>query len=316
MEQKPELKEALYELVEIPEPMGPVEVVVDEAMLKSFAFAADDYGEWYLGDSSPFGGPIGHPLLLANELLFLFYENYDGNTARGLHTHEQLAFHAPARRDERVTVTGGYVEKYERRGQGYVVLEAEARGEDGRLLVSHRGIEIMRAQAGAIVGRKSAGAPSGRRVTLEVAEGAPAVERARRELPARTPIPPLTKHVTQEQMCIFSWGARGYSNVHTDLRRAAESGLDRTLIQAQQQTVFVTEAMTNFFGPAWLVGGRLDLRFVSPAFGGERLTIAGAVLGELETDGGPGLELEVWVRREDGTPTAIGWATSPLDGQL
>lgn len=316
MEQTPRLKEALYELVEVPEPFGPVQVLVDEATVKAFAFAVDDYGGWYLGGASPFGGPIGQPLVLANDLLFLFYDKYDGNTARGLHTHEQLAFHAPVRRGETVTITGAYVDKYERRGQGYVVLEAEARGEDGRLLVHHRGTEIMRAQAGAVVGRRSAGTPTGRRVTLEVAEGAAPAERARAGLAERTPIVPLAKHVTQEQMCIFSWGARGYRNVHTDLERAAESGLDTTIVQAQQQTTFITEAMTRFFGPAWLTSGRLDLRFVAPAFAGDRLTVGGAVLGEAETEQGPGLQLEVWVRREDGTPTGIGWAVAALDGEL
>lgn len=315
MQQATAKKEALYELVEVPELFGPVKVLVDEAKVKCFAFAADDYGDWYLGSRSPFGGPIGHPLVLANDLLFLFYEKYDGNTARGLHTHERLSFHSPVFVGEEATITGAYVDKYERRGQGYVVLEAEARGEDGRLLVKHHGIEIMRAQAGAVVGRRTAGEPSDRRVTFEVAEHAPAAERAHAELPARTPIAPLVKHVTQEQMSIFSWGARGYRNVHTDLASAAASGLDRTLVQAQQQTSFITEAMTRFFGDRWLTTGTLDLRFISPAFAGERLTVQAAVLGDVETQHGPGLELEVWVKRPDGTPTGIGWATAALDDE-
>jgi acyl dehydratase len=312
VEQTPRLKDARYELVEIPEPFGPVQVLVDEAKVKSFAFAVDDYGDWYLGDASPFGGPIGHPLVLANDLLFLFYDKYDGNTARGLHTHEQLAFHAPVRRGEEVTISGAYVEKYERRGQGYVVLEAEARGEDGRLLVEHRGIEIMRAHAGSVVGRKSAGEPSGRRVTRELAAGVAPVERARPGLAARTPIPSLTKHVTQAQMYIFSWGGQGYRNQHTHPEIAKATGLDRTLVQAQQQVSFIAEAMTRFFGPRWLTSGRLDLRAISPAFVEDRLTVGGAVLGDVETEHGPGVELEVWVKRADGTPTVIGWATAAL----
>jgi acyl dehydratase len=306
-------KEALYELIEIPESFGPVELVVDEEKVKSFAYAVDDHGDWYLGDASPFGGPIGHPLVLANDLLFLFYEKYDGNTARGLHTHEQLTFRSPVRRGERVTITGAYVDRFERRGQGYVVLEAVARGDDGRELVRHRGTEIMRAHAGSVVGRRSAGRPAGRRVTLEVAAGVAPAAQARRGIAPRTPIAPLTKHVTQGQMYIFSWGARGYRNVHTDAESAARSGLDRPLVQAQQQTSFVTEAMTRFFGPRFLTTGSLDLRFVSPAFEDDRLTVEGAVLGEVDTPHGPGLELEVWLRRADGTPTGLGWATAALE---
>jgi acyl dehydratase len=306
-------KEARYELIEIPEPFGPVELVVDEEKVKAFAFAVDDYGDWYLGSSSPFGNAIGHPLLLANDLLFLFYENYDGNTARGLHTHERLEFCAPVFRGEKVTISGAYVDRYMRRGQGYVVLEAVAQGEDGRDLVRHRGIEIMRAHAGSVVGRRSAAKPSGGRVTLEVAAGVPAAKRARAGLAPRTPIASLTKHVTQGQMYIFSWGARGFRNVHTDPESAASSGLDRTLVQAQQQVSFVTEAMVRFFGPRWLTSGELDMRFVAPAFVDDRLTVEGAVLGEVETRHGPGLELEIWVRRQDGTPTGIGWSTAALE---
>jgi acyl dehydratase len=303
-------KEALYELIEIPEPFGPVEVLVDDEKIKSFAFAVDDYGDWYLGERSPFGAPIGHPLVLANDLLFLFYEGYDGNTARGLHTHERLDFVAPAFRGERVTVSGAYVDRYERRGPGYVALDAVARGEDGRELVRHRGTEIMRAHAGSVVGRRSAGAP-GRRVTMETCP-APAVEKARRGLEPRTPIAPLRKHVTQGQMYIFSWGARGYRNVHTDPERAAASGLDRTIVQAQQQVSFVTESMTRFFGASWFTSGHLDMRFIAPAFADDHLTVEAAVLGEVQTAHGTGLELEVWVRRQDGTPTAIGWVSAAL----
>jgi acyl dehydratase len=305
-------KEALYELVEIPEDFGPVQVLVDEEKVKEFAFVVDDYSSWYLGEESPFGPPIAHPLVLANDLLFLFYEGYDGNTARGLHTHERLEFLSPVFRGETVTVSGRYVEKYERRGQGYVVLEAVARGKDGRELVRHRGIEIMRTHAGSVVGRSSAGEASARRVTMQVDSDVPPAAVATTGLAPRTPIPLLAKHVTQAQMYVFSWGARGYRNVHTDLASAGLSGLSRTLVQAQQQTSFVTEAMTNFFGPSWLTTGVLDLRFVSPAFVDDELTVRGAVLADVGVAGGGGLELEVWVTRADGTPTALGWARAAI----
>ncbi|MFC4009312.1 hypothetical protein ACFOY2_18920 [Nonomuraea purpurea] len=301
-------KEARYELVEIPEPLGPVRVVLDEAKIRSYAFSQDDYGSWYFGPS-PFGGPVAHPLALANDLLFLFYDKYDGNTAQGLHTHERLDFHNPAFAGEQVTVTGAYVEKYERRGNGYVVLEAEARGEDGRLLVSHRGVEIMRVVAGNVVGRGSA-TPGGRRVGGQARADLPVAARAAHGLERLAPLPPLAKRFTQDQMNVFSWAGQHYSNVHTSIRRAADSGLDRTIIQAQQQTGLITRAMTEFFGASWFTTGRLDLRFVAPAYCGDTLTVRGAVLEE--SDGR--LELEVWVDKDGGGRTALGWASAAIDG--
>jgi hypothetical protein len=58
-------KETSYEAVQIPEEFGPVQLVVDDHKIKTFAFTQDDYRSWYLGDS-PFGGRIGHANILAN----------------------------------------------------------------------------------------------------------------------------------------------------------------------------------------------------------------------------------------------------------
>ncbi|MBO0875055.1 MAG: MaoC family dehydratase [Pseudonocardia sp.] len=302
-------KEALYELVEIPESFGPVDVVVDDAKIRSYAFAQGDYGSWYFGDS-PFGERIAHPLVFANDLLFLFYEGYDGNTAQGLHTHERLRFVSPVHVGERVTISGGYVDKYERRGQGYVVLKAEARGEDGRLLVEHEGREIMRTVAGDIAGGHRA-TPSGRVVRAESRSDLPIAEHAERGLAPLTPVTGVSHRFDQDQMLVFSWAGKGFANVHTSVEKARKSGLDRTIVQAQQQTGAIAESMAAFFGASWFTSGSLDLRFVGPAFVDELLTVRGAVVGE-PTAGR--LELEVWVEKEGGAKTALGWASADLAG--
>lgn len=307
-----QLKEARFELVEIPEPMGPVAVTVDRRKVLDYAYSQDDFGSWYFGDS-PFGGPVGHPLVLANDLLFLFYENYDGNTAQGLHTHEHLTFHAPVLVGEQVTVTGAYTEKYVRRDQGYVVLEAEARAADGSLLVRHVGREIMRTVAGDVVGRsRAAHDERPRSVVGTVDDSVPALTVARLDAPARAGLPTRTTAFTQDQMSVFSWAGRGYANVHTDRRKAAASGLDRTIVQAQQQTGFIVSNLVDVFGASFFTSGELDLRFVSPAFVGDELTTSGAVVGV--ADGR--LELEVWVDKADGTRTALGWASALVGDDL
>ncbi|WPB88305.1 MaoC/PaaZ C-terminal domain-containing protein [Streptomyces malaysiensis] len=307
--QTPQLKEARYELVKIPEPMGPVTVTVDRRKVLDYAYSEDDHGSWYFGDS-PFGGPVGHPLVLANDLLFLFYENYDGNTAQGLHTHEHLTFHAPVKVGETVTVEGGYTQKYERRGQGYVVLEAEARGDDGRLLVRHVGKEIMRTVAGEVTGQhRTAGEARTRTVIGTVDPSVPPLGRARLDAPERAALPERTTAFTQDQMSVFSWAGRGYANVHTHPEKAAASGLDRTIVQAQQQTGLIVANLVDIFGKTFFTSGELDLRFVSPAFVGDELTTGGAVVAVT----GDRLDLEVWVDKADGTRTALGWASARVD---
>ncbi len=125
---------------------------------------------------------------------------------------------------------------------------------------------------------------------------------------------PLTRHFNQDQMNAFSWAGKGYANVHTSQQKARASGLDRTIVQAQQQTGILTELLTSFFGAAMYQDAELDVRFVNPAFIGDHLTAGGAVLGEQATeDGGRRLELEVWIDNQDGHRTVLGWASARLD---
>ncbi|GAB3473916.1 hypothetical protein [Nocardiopsis coralliicola] len=304
------LKEARYELVEIPEAFGPVTLDVDQRKVLDYAYAQNDFGDWYFR-RSPFGGPVGHPLVLANDLLFLFYQGYDGNTAQGLHTHETLRFRSPVSVGETVTVQGAYTEKYESRGQGYVTLEATARGADGRVLVEHTGREIMRTVAGDIVGKgRSAESSRKRSVSGVVDASVPALPTAVRGAAERAAIPSRTVSFTQDQMSVFSWAGKGYANVHTSVEKAAETGLDRTIVQAQQQTGHIIGNLVDFFGATWFTSGDLDLRFLSPAYVGDVLTTTGAVLGEIDGR----LELEVWIENDHGVKTAVGWASAEIGG--
>ncbi len=302
------LKEARYELVEVPEALGPLTRLIDRRFVTDYAYAQDDFGDWYFRES-PFGGPVGHPLVLANELLFLFYDKYDGNTAQGLHTHERLRFVSPVRVGETITVEGAYTEKYERRGQGYVTLQAVARGEDGRVLVEHEGREIMRTVAGEVAGKgRSDERARTRSVLGAVDEAVAAITVARHGLPARAGLPRRSTTFTQDQMSVFSWAGRGFANVHTSPEKAAASSLPRTIVQAQQQTGLIVANLVDVFGASWFTTGELDLRFVSPAFVGDVLTTTGAVVGE--SDGR--LEVEVWIDKADGTRTAVGWASAEI----
>lgn len=327
MEQKgAEKKEATYELVEIPEEFGPLYEFVDDHKIKTYAFTQDDYNPWYFEDS-PFGGRIGHASILANDLLQLFYTKYDPNTVVGLHTQEELWFHNPVFFGEQATLQGKYVDKYEKRGQGYVVMEAEARGEDGRLLISHRGGEIMRthpasarskkkSQEDAEAGDKSkdAGKNKGsKRVSGEYCEDLAPVKQAREDLQAGTPIAKLQKHITQEQMSVYSLVGKYYKNIHNNLDVAREAGLERPIVQGQQQVGYLTELLTRFFGPSWFTSGWEKIKFLNPVYAGETVTATGVVTGRKPENGKTRLELEVWIRNEQGEMSAAGWASAFVD---
>ena len=201
------------------------------------------------GDDNPFGRRIGHASTLANDVLQLFTTLYDASAVVGFHTHEELWFHNPVFEGEVATLEGAYVDKYERRGKGYAVMEAEARGEDVRRLITHRGVEIMRIYPGSVRGQiasRQAEPSNGgnseerRRVSGEYRKDIEPVAQARRDLEPRTPIIPLKKRPTQEQVAIFSRAGRFIKNIRTDIEVAREAGLEVPIVQGQQQVGYLT----------------------------------------------------------------------------
>lgn len=311
-----DLKEPVFENLEIPEELGPVTVTVDDHKIKRFAFTQDDYHPWHFGDS-PFGCRIGHAGLLSNDLVQLFTTRYKASRTVGLHTEEQLWFASPARVDEQVTLQGSYVESYERRGQGYVVMEATATGEDGRLVLRHRGVEILRTRPGEIAGRGSTTtgtAKSGDHVTGEFDTRLEPVAHAAADLEVGAPLVTVATTITQEQASVFSRCGEYVRNIHNDLGIARAAGLGIPIVQGQQQCCLVTELLTRFFGAAWFTDGWLRTKFVQPVDVFEPLTIGGVVKAVTETESGhPRADLHVWVRRADGKLSTVGWASCTVE---
>jgi acyl dehydratase len=302
------LKEPEFENLDIPETLGPVTVRMDDHKIKRFAFTQDDHHPWHL-QAGPFddGRRIAHASLLGNDLVQLFTTVYAASRVVGLHTEEQLWFDSPAYLDEEVTLSGTYTEAYERRGQGYVVMEATATGEDGRSILRHRGVEILRTRPGDIAGRGSAEpAPAERRVTGEVPAGAPPFDPS---APAVGQVlEPLPKVITVEQASVFSRIGEYVRNIHNDLDLARAGGLRVPIVQGQQQYGVLAELMTRQFGAGWFTGGWLRAKFLKTVDVHEPIEAGGVVTGVADRR----VELDVWVRRADGALSAAGWASGPI----
>lgn len=301
------LRPPVFDGIVVPEDFGPVDLLVDDLKIKRFAFSQDDHGDWFLR-AGPDGPRIGHAGLLANDLLQLFTLRFAASQVVGLHTEEELWFDRPVLLGQRVRLAGRYVEKYERRGQGYVVMEADARDEDGRTLVRHRGVEIMRTTPGEVAGRGSAGRGSGRRVSDVYDAALPLVESLGGAATPGAGLEPLPKEITFEQMAVFSRTGEFVTNIHNDLATARAGGLAVPIVQGQQLVCYLAELLTRAFGVEWFTTGWLRVKFLRPVSAFDRVEAAGAVR-EVRRDGDrTRIGLDVWVRRGDGSLAAVGWA--------
>lgn len=301
------LKPPTFEKIEIPEHFGPVRILVDDLKIKRFAFVTDDHDDWYLR-AGPSGPRIGHPGLLANDLLQLFTTRYAASQVVGLHTSEELWWEGPVQLGQAVDLQGSYVDKYEHRGQGSVVMEAQATDAEGGTLMRHRGIEIMRTRPAEVGGRGSAGRGSGPRVTGEHDPDRPLVSEVDRQVRPGTGLLPLRKEVTFEQMAVFSRLGEFVRNIHNDLTTARAAGLRVPIVQGQQQVCYLAQLCVRAFGSAWFTDGWLKVKFLRPVSALQTIEIAG-VVRETQSDGSRAVvDLDVWIRDEGGGLVTVGWA--------
>ena len=109
--------------------------------LAAWADQLEDALPWYR-EGSPWGGAVVHPSWFAR-LPILLWRNTFGNKTT-VHAETRLRYLAPARADKQF-ITHGYVAaKYERKGQGYMVLDTLTIDEDGREIARNRHTSVIR----------------------------------------------------------------------------------------------------------------------------------------------------------------------------
>lgn len=303
------LKEPTWENVEVGERFGPIELVIDDRRIKNYAFAVDDYHPWYMGDSSPFGGRIGHATILTNPLLAIYVLGYNRDNVAGLHAREEFELHAPVHLGQRLILEGTFSDKFTRRGKGYTVLTAEARDELGNLVIRNKGTEVFHIPQGLVPGQRTA-SPEGAVVKAEIPGGASVVEKATAETPVGAVIPGVVKPMTFEQSTIFSFGTR---NIHTDDEAAYAAGLSAPIAQGLMSTGFLSQMLVNFFGKTWFTSGRTSHAYVKPVEMADVITTYGLVRERQEDPEGMRLVVDIWCRNQRGELTTVGTASALVE---
>lgn len=299
------LKEPEFENLEIPECFGPVNILIDEYKVKRYAFVIDDYSSW----SFSHGEHLGQAGLLVNDLLQLFTLAYKGSHVIGLHTEEQIWFENPVRVGEIVKLEGTYTDKFINRNHGHVVMEAIARGEDGRTIVRHRGVEIMKVMPGYVAGRGNA-KPSFR-VQGEVPESARFLDCLVEDIKVGDALVPIVKEITAEQAAVYSRVGEFVTNIHNNLDTARKGGLRIPIVQGAQLFCLMAEHMSHFFGKSFFTNGWMKTKFIAPVEVCEAVEVSGYITAiDHMAEGKVKVSLEIWIRRRsDNCLAVIGWVS-------
>jgi acyl dehydratase len=105
----------------------------------------------------------------------------------------------------------------------------------------------------------------------------------------------LTKHVTQDDMTLYS----GPGNIHSDIEVARRTGLDAPIAQGMQTLAYASELLTQICGDDWLVRGEIAVKFIKPVLAEDDVTVSAE-----QTDGG----YEVTARNQHGDTLMVGTA--------
>ena len=242
--------------------------------VEAYAYAVDDEDPWFFGPG-PFGGPVVHPTILANQALLLRHNHFV--VPAGLHARMIFNFQKAIPLGARVRTTGQINEKYWRRDKPYMAADFETRGEDDTLYVSGRFVQMLFAKdkvpaSGATAGsNRASDATTAFDETIEGAEG-------RSDWLARgQALPALSRTLQQRQIDIYS-GIHPYS-IHTDEAWAQEKGFATTIAQGMMSTAYISSIMTTAVGEGFVESGTMDSKFLKPVLCGDTLDVTGTVAG-------------------------------------
>ncbi len=124
------LKPFNYADIEIGEELGSYEYVLTQEMLDNFRASVDD-------PDAPF------PTLAVKHDATAFAMVYDDQTG-GVNAGNEVEFFNPPLPGKKIRVTGRIHDKYLRRDKPYMVIEATAEDEDGRLLEKLRTYQMKK----------------------------------------------------------------------------------------------------------------------------------------------------------------------------
>jgi len=85
------------------------------------------------------------------------------------------------------------------------------------------------------------------------------------------------KHVTQDEINLYAQASRDFNPIHIDPEFARQTATKVTIAHGMLVLAYISQMFTDSFGLNWLEGGRLNIRFKTPARPGDTLTIQGKV---------------------------------------
>lgn len=296
------LKEIIYEDLQIGETYGPVELLMDEKLVRQYCEDHDDCNPIYLKDS-PFGGPVV-PLAFKASLqcqwaMGLTYDLHATVPAKS----EQEYLHPPGV-DSTLVTTARLNAKYLKRGLEYMVLESWTKDQEG-VRVRH-GLEHILIGLKKRHGTMTEGYDPVKDYVFEKKLPAHGGISSTGNLRVGDELPTLTKIAWQRALHEKTFLS---DSIHDD-KYTRGHGYAGPLVSGYILNEYMTQMLIEFFGPYYLEGGIISQDFVSPGVQeGDKLVCHGKIIGMSTEQSGTRLYLDIWMEKDENTKVLIGKAS-------
>ena len=119
-------------------------------------------------------------------------------------------------------------------------------------------------------------------------------------------LPEIKRSIIKENINLYAEASEDFNPIHIDEDFARKTPLGGTIAHGMLILAYVSQMMSVAFGRSWLTGGKLDVRFRTPARPGDTITVSGRISRIEKNEAQTLIHCDVLCRNQNGEPVITG----------
>ena len=119
-------------------------------------------------------------------------------------------------------------------------------------------------------------------------------------------LPESKKIITQANINLYAEASQDFNPIHIDEDFAKKTPLGGTIAHGMLILAYISQMMSSAFGRSWLAGGKLNVRFKTPARPGDTIVVSGTISSIKQSEGQNLIHCEVLCQNQNGEAVITG----------
>jgi acyl dehydratase len=126
------------------------------------------------------------------------------------------------------------------------------------------------------------------------------------ELKEGASLPAIKKNILQDNIDRYARASGDFNPIHIDAEYARQTPLGGTVAHGMLVLAYISQMMATAFGHDWVSGGKLNVRFRTPARPGDVITVSGTIRHVEKGDGLQTVDCDVLCSNQKDEPVITG----------